>query len=170
MGDERTTDAVRSLVFGVAATSLGTIAATAIQGASRSQRQEDAYLTWLVVALIVGASIAAFVAWQGGRRRHAESMARLEGVAASVDGVRASVSMLTDMTISHARSDLIHRAAKYIGDRATDRDTGWCTVEEKTSWLADYERYKRLTESAGIENGYIDDLSDRISALRTRRI
>lgn len=87
-----------------------------------------------------------------------------------VTKVSDDIMVLTDAVVTQERSDLIHRATKYIADRATDNSSGWITLEEKNAWLSDYKKYNALTEMYKIDNHYLMRLRDQIEDLPIRSI
>ena len=60
------------------------------------------------------------------------------------------------------RSDLIHRAHRYIDD------LGCASTEEKNVFWAQYEDYQRLCKANDIENHFIDQLASRVMELPDR--
>lgn len=63
---------------------------------------------------------------------------------------------------SQMRSDLIHRAHRYIDD------LGCAGTEEKQSFWAEYEDYVRVCDSNNIVNHFIDNLAKQVMALPNR--
>lgn len=63
---------------------------------------------------------------------------------------------------SQMRSDLIHRAHRYIDD------LGCAGTEEKQSFWAEYEDYMRICDANSIVNHFIDNLAKQVMALPNR--
>ena len=63
---------------------------------------------------------------------------------------------------SQMRSDLIHRAHRYIDD------LGCAGTEEKQSFWAEYEDYMRICDASNIVNHFIDNLAKQVMALPNR--
>lgn len=82
-----------------------------------------------------------------------------------LNAISTNVTLLTDVVVSSQRSDLIHRATKYIYDRRNNTGDSWITIEERNAWLADYRKYEALAEVYNIDNHYLASLRDRIENL-----
>ena len=65
---------------------------------------------------------------------------------------------------SQMRSDLIHRAHRYIDD------LGCAGTEEKQSFWAEYEDYMRICDASNIVNHFIDNLAKQVMALPNREV
>lgn len=65
---------------------------------------------------------------------------------------------------SQMRSDLVHRAHRYIDD------LGCAGTEEKQSFWAEYEDYIRICDANNIVNHFIDNLAKRVMALPEREV
>jgi hypothetical protein len=60
------------------------------------------------------------------------------------------------------RSDLVHRAHRYIDD------LGCAGTEEKQSFWAEYEDYIRICDANNVVNHFIDNLAKQVMALPNR--
>lgn len=63
---------------------------------------------------------------------------------------------------SQMRSDLIHRAHRYVDD------LGCASTEEKESFWAEYEEYVAICDANDIVNHFIDNLAKQVMALPNR--
>lgn len=70
--------------------------------------------------------------------------------------------VILELQCSQMRSDLIHRAHRYIDD------LGCASTEEKNVFWAQYEDYQRLCKANDIENHFIDQLANRVMQLPDR--
>ena len=71
---------------------------------------------------------------------------------------------LLDSQCSQIRSDIIHKAHRYLDDM------GCASVEEKNSLFAEYEDYLVLCEQTSTQNHFIDKMIDRIVSLPEREL
>lgn len=71
---------------------------------------------------------------------------------------------ILELQCSQMRSDLIHRAHRYIDD------LGCASMEEKDVYWAQYEDYLRMCDAGEIENHFIDKLAAQVMNLPTREL
>lgn len=72
--------------------------------------------------------------------------------------------VILELQCSQIRSDLVHRAHRYIDDLRC------ASTEEKNAFWAQYEDYQRICAANGIENHFIDGLAKHVMDLPTRDI
>jgi len=72
--------------------------------------------------------------------------------------------VILELQCSQIRSDLVHRAHRYIDD------LGCASTEEKNAFWAQYEDYQRVCAANGIENHFIDGLAKQVMNLPTREM
>ncbi len=101
--------------------------------------------------------------------RHAETEAKRkaetewqECVVKRLDGQDERIDTILTAQCSQMRSDLIHRAHRYIDD------LGCAGTEEKQSFWAEYEDYMRICDASNIVNHFIDNLAKQVMALPNR--
>lgn len=75
-----------------------------------------------------------------------------------------SISLVLRGQITQMRSDIIHKAHRYIDD------LGCASTEEKDAFNAEYEEYCMLCEAANVENDFVDTLHQQVMALKGREI
>ena len=73
-----------------------------------------------------------------------------------------TIKVVLTMQCSQVRSDLVHKAHRYIDD------IGRASTEEKDAFWAEFEDYQRICEANGITNHFIDALANQVMALPTR--
>ena len=71
---------------------------------------------------------------------------------------------ILELQCSQMRSDLIHRAHRYIDD------LGCASMEEKDVYWAQYEDYLKMCDASEIENHFIDRLATQVMNLPTREL
>lgn len=74
-----------------------------------------------------------------------------------------TMSILRGQT-TQMRSDLIHRAHRYLDD------LGRASTDEKEAFDEEYKDYCAICEAYGIENSFIDSLQKRVMSLPEREI
>lgn len=157
-------------VVGIAAT----IATSAVAGIFNSIANNPPFGNALIdysIALAIAGVIT--ISYYGYQR---SAMARTE-LQKSIDQLNDRVIFLTDQTlliadlsVSSTRTDLIHRATKYIQDRKNFNGCGWITQEERDSWLSDFRKYTKLAEYNRYDNDYISHLKELILKLPSRNV
>lgn len=83
-------------------------------------------------------------------------------VVARLDQQDERIDTILTAQCSQMRSDLIHRAHRYIDD------LGCAGTEEKQSFWAEYEDYMRICDANNIVNHFIDNLAKQVMALPSR--
>lgn len=94
-------------------------------------------------------------------KRAAEAEWR-EHVVTRLDQQDERIDTILTAQCSQMRSDLIHRAHRYIDD------LGCAGTEEKQSFWAEYEDYMRICDANNIVNHFIDNLAKQVMALPNR--
>lgn len=94
-------------------------------------------------------------------KRAAEAEWR-EHVVTRLDQQDGRIGTILTAQCSQMRSDLIHRAHRYIDD------LGCAGTEEKQSFWAEYEDYMRICDANNIVNHFIDNLAKQVMALPNR--
>ena len=94
-------------------------------------------------------------------KREAEAEWR-EHVVTRLDQQDERIDTVLTAQCSQMRSDLIHRAHRYIDD------LGCASTEEKQSFWAEYEDYMRICDANNIVNHFIDNLAKQVMALPNR--
>lgn len=94
-------------------------------------------------------------------KRAAEAEWR-EHVVTRLDQQDERIDTVLTAQCSQMRSDLIHRAHRYIDD------LGCAGTEEKQSFWAEYEDYMRVCDANSIVNHFIDNLAKQVMALPNR--
>lgn len=94
-------------------------------------------------------------------KRAAEAEWR-EHVVTRLDQQDERIDTILTAQCSQMRSDLIHRAHRYIDD------LGCAGTEEKQSFWAEYEDYMRICDANNIVNHFIDNLAKQVMALSNR--
>lgn len=94
-------------------------------------------------------------------KRAAEAEWR-EGITTRLDAQDERIDTILTAQCSQMRSDLIHRAHRYIDD------LGCAGTEEKQSFWAEYEDYMRICDASNIVNHFIDNLAKQVMALPNR--
>ena len=94
--------------------------------------------------------------------KRAEEAAWRERIEKRLDEQDGKISSVLDAQCTQMRSDLIHRAHRYVDD------LGAASTEEKQAFWAQYEDYLRICESHGIKNNFIDQLVEQVMGLPTR--
>lgn len=94
-------------------------------------------------------------------KRAAEAEWR-EHVVTRLDQQDERIDTILTAQCSQMRSDLIHRAHRYIDD------LGCASTEEKQSFWTEYEDYMRICDANSIVNHFIDNLAKQVMALPNR--
>lgn len=94
-------------------------------------------------------------------KRAAEAEWR-ECVVSRLDKQDERIDTILTAQCSQMRSDLIHRAHRYVDD------LGCASTEEKQSFWAEYEDYMRICDANNIVNHFIDNLAKQVMALPNR--
>lgn len=94
-------------------------------------------------------------------KRAAEAEWR-EHVVTRLDHQDERIDTILTAQCSQMRSDLIHRAHRYIDD------LGCAGTEEKQSFWAEYEDYMRICDANNVVNHFIDNLAKQVMALPNR--
>lgn len=94
-------------------------------------------------------------------KRAAEAEWR-EHVVTRLDQQDGRIDTILTAQCSQMRSDLIHRAHRYIDD------LGCAGTEEKQSFWAEYEDYMRICDANNVVNHFIDNLAKQVMALPNR--
>ena len=139
----------------------------------------DNFITWLapILSTIIIAAATAGINFQMQRaqkvadERHEETEAKRakelewrESVDIRMAEQDAKIESVLEAQCTQMRSDLIHRAHRYIDD------LGCASVEEKEAFYAEYEDYQRICEAHEIVNHFIDELAQKVMALPNREI
>ena len=95
------------------------------------------------------------------KKRAAEAEWR-EKVVKRLDKQDETIDTILTAQCSQMRSDLIHRAHRYIDD------LGCAGTEEKQSFWAEYEDYIRICDANNVVNHFIDNLAKQVMALPNR--
>lgn len=72
------------------------------------------------------------------------------------------IDVLISAQCTQMRSDLIHRAHRYVDDM------GCAGTEEKDAFWAEYEDYVSICNAHGITNNFIDNLAMQVMSLPNR--
>lgn len=91
-----------------------------------------------------------------------ERAAWREKVVDRLDEQDAKVDAVLKGQCTQMRSDLIHKAHRYIDD------LGAAGTEEKQAFWAEYEDYQALCDAYHIKNSFVDHLAEQVMALSTR--
>lgn len=118
-------------------------------------RQDALAVTWMAVLLV---SALAYALWRTTARRRADEARRHAEIVARLDGIDAQQVRLIDAQQKVMRSDIINRV-----EAATAR--GWVTPEEHQVISEEYGSYDGL----GL-NGFIKTYMDKLDALEMRRV
>ena len=146
-----TQDNIRTVVIGVVGTT-ATLFLTAFWQASRSTPPiEDDIIAGLLIVLLVASLIVTLVIWQASRKRWDTVIAKLDAHGEQLNEIKAGQGKSDMALASVMRSDLIHKAQKYV------YEIKWATAEEKSSGAEEWEQYKGLCA-----DGYIDGISARV--------
>lgn len=94
-------------------------------------------------------------------KRAAEAEWR-ECVVTRLDKQDERIDTILTAQCSQMRSDLIHRAHRYIDD------LGCAGTEEKQSFWAEYEDYVSICDANNVMNHFIDNLANQVMALPNR--
>lgn len=94
-------------------------------------------------------------------KRAAEAEWR-DGITARLDAQDERIDTILTAQTTQMRSDLIHRAHRYIDD------LGCAGTEEKQSFWAEYEDYMCICDASNIVNHFIDNLAKQVMALPNR--
>ena len=94
-------------------------------------------------------------------KRDAEAKWR-DDVVERLDSQDERIDTILTAQCSQMRSDLIHRAHRYVDD------LGCASTEEKESFWAEYEEYVRICDANDIVNHFIDNLAKQVMALPNR--
>jgi anti-sigma-K factor RskA len=116
---------------------------------ANNPRLDNQLLAWIVLVAVAAVATAGIGATQ---RRQSEQAALTE----RLDQQGQQLDLLVALQSNTTRSDLIHKANKYT------RELGWATQEEITSWVAEWEPYKKLGA-----DGYIDGMASKVMDLPT---
>lgn len=87
-----------------------------------------------------------------------------EGVSARLGKLEERVDMSHKAQCSQIRSDIIHRAHRYLDD------LGCASIEEKNSLYESYKDYQLFCEQLEIRNHFIDTLVQRVMDLPEREV
>lgn len=85
-----------------------------------------------------------------------------EGMSARTGRLEAIIDTILELQLSQMRSDLVHRAHRYVDDR------GAASTEEKDVFWQQYQDYIRLCDAHGKDNNFIDRLAQQVMDLPTR--
>lgn len=94
-------------------------------------------------------------------KRAAEAEWR-DGIEHRLDQQDAKIESVLKGQCTQMRSDLIHRAHRYIDD------LGYAGTEEKEAFWAEYEDYMKICDANKIVNHFIDNLAKQVMALPNR--
>ena len=95
------------------------------------------------------------------RKTEAEWRERIER---RIDEIEDKVDTTISAQCTQMRSDLIHRAHRYIDD------LGCASIEEKQSLYAEWEEYQRLCDANDVTNHFVDQLVDKAMSLPDREL
>lgn len=87
-----------------------------------------------------------------------------EGMSSRVGRLEAVLDVILELQLSQMRSDLVHRAHRYLDDLHA------ASTEEKDVFWAQYEDYTRLCAAHNKENEFIDRLAQRVMQLPEREL
>ena len=85
-----------------------------------------------------------------------------EGMSSRVGRLETVLDVILELQLSQMRSDLVHRAHRYVDDR------GAASTEEKDVFWQQYQDYIRLCDAHGKDNNFIDRLAQQVMDLPTR--
>ena len=85
-----------------------------------------------------------------------------EGMGVRIGRLEAIIDTILELQLSQMRSDLVHRAHRYVDDR------GAASTEEKDVFWQQYQDYIRLCDAHGKDNNFIDRLAQQVMDLPTR--
>lgn len=94
-------------------------------------------------------------------KRKAEAEWR-DSIDARLDKQDELIDTILAAQCSQMRSDLIHRAHRYIDD------LGCAGTEEKQSFWAEYEDYMHICDANNVVNHFIDNLAKQVMTLPNR--
>lgn len=95
-------------------------------------------------------------------KRRAEAEWR-DGMERRMDSQDARINAVLAAQCTQMRSDLIHKAHRYIDD------LGCAGVEEKQAYWAEYEDYVSICAAHDIVNHFVDQLSQKVMELPDRQ-
>lgn len=87
-----------------------------------------------------------------------------EEIVESMESQKKQTSAVLKGQTTQMRSDLIHRAHRYLDD------LGRASTDEKDAFNDEYSDYCAICEAYGITNSFIDELARRVMALPEREI
>ena len=82
-----------------------------------------------------------------------------DDIVAQLNSQDKKIDTMLDVQCTQIRSDIIHRAHRYMDD------LGCASVEEKDSFWDEYTHYQRLCKASNVENGFIDDMVQKVMNL-----
>lgn len=80
-----------------------------------------------------------------------------------LDGQDEKINAILKGQTTQMRSDLIHRAHRYIDD------LGCASLEEKDAFNDEYKDYCEICRAHGIQNSFVDRLAQQVMALPNRQ-
>lgn len=116
---------------------------------ANNPRLDNQLLAWIVLIAVAAIATASITAAQHRREER-------EALAGRLDHQDEQLGLMVRLQASIARSDLIHKAQKYVNE------LHWATPEEIGSWVAEWEDYKALGA-----DGFIDNLASKVMGLPT---
>ena len=87
-----------------------------------------------------------------------------EEIVGLIDAQDEKIDSVLESQCTQMRSDLIHRAHRYIDDLHA------ASTEEKQAFYAEYENYLKICEANEIVNHFIDELAKQVMDLPNREI
>lgn len=146
-----TQDNIRTIVIGVVGTTATLFLTAFWQEAHSTPPVEDDIIAGLLIVLLIVAIIVTLTVWQSSRKRWDLVITKLDAHGEQLDEIKAGQGKSDMALASVMRSDLIHKAQKYV------YEIEWATAEEKSSWAEEWKQYKGLGA-----DGYIDGISARV--------
>ena len=174
-------DEVSVTVVGIASTTATSAIAGIINSVNKTPDPNDDIAVYAVCLIAAAIITGCYYLARNLRARHCAEIRELtenqrdittslKEIQSNVDHITDDIVVMSNALVGQVRSDLIHRATKYIVDRSTGDSPGWITQEEKQSWLADYGKYNALTVMYKIDNHYLVRLRERIEDLPIKSI
>lgn len=95
------------------------------------------------------------------KKQHDEEAWRKQ-VTERLDAQDAHISTMLGAQCSQMRSDLIHRAHRYMDD------LGCASIEEKNAFWDEYTKYCEMCDISDVENGFIENMVKAVMDLPNR--
>lgn len=81
-----------------------------------------------------------------------------------LDAQDAHINTMLGAQCSQMRSDLIHRAHRYMDD------LGCASIEEKNAYWDEYMKYCEMCDISEVENGFIENMANQVMNLPNRQV